>query len=100
IACSASLYIACLASLYKEANRPEPYHQQGTRNYWMKRICLILLFCATAFGESNYEKGRLISITDVSKVTQTVSYYGGTPSAYRVKEFRYRLSVQVGDTVY
>jgi hypothetical protein len=78
-----------------------PNHTTNTeRNHWMKRICLILLFCATAFGESNYEKGRLISITDVSKVTQTVSYYGGTPSAYRVKEFRYRLSVQVGDTVY
>jgi tetratricopeptide (TPR) repeat protein len=66
----------------------------------MKRICLILLFCTTAFGESNYEKGRLISITDVSQVTQTVAYYGGAPSAYRVKEFRYRLSVQVGDTIY
>ncbi len=66
----------------------------------MKCISLILLFCATAFGESNYEKGRLISITDVSQVTQTVSYYGGTPSAYTVKQFRYRLSVQVGDMVY
>jgi tetratricopeptide (TPR) repeat protein len=62
----------------------------------MKRICFILLFCATAFGESNYEKGRLISITDVSTVTQTVAYR----SAYIVKEFRYRLCVQVGDTVY
>ena len=66
----------------------------------MKRICLILLFCATAFGESNYEKGRLISITDISTVTQTVSYYGKTPSAYSVKHFQYRLSVQVADTVY
>lgn len=66
----------------------------------MKRICLILLFCATAFGESNYEKGRLISITDVSTETRTVSYYGGAPSAYSIKDLRYRLIVQVADTVY
>jgi tetratricopeptide (TPR) repeat protein len=66
----------------------------------MKRICLILLFCATAFGESNYEKARLISITDVSTETRTVSYYGGIPSAYSVKQLRYRLIVQVADTVY
>jgi len=66
----------------------------------MKRICLILLFCTTVFGESTYEKGRLISITDVSKVTQTVSYHGKAPSAYRTKQTRYRFVIQSADTVY
>jgi tetratricopeptide (TPR) repeat protein len=66
----------------------------------MKRICFILLFCATAFGESNYEKGRLISITDVSTATQTFICCGPGTTAYTVKQLRYRLSVQVADTVY
>jgi tetratricopeptide (TPR) repeat protein len=77
---------------------PIPLTRNG--NYPMKRICLILLFCATAFGESNYEKGRLISITDVSTVTQTVMCCGPGSSAYRTKQTRYRFVIQSADTVY
>ena len=70
----------------------------------MKRICLLLLLCISTFGASTYEKGKLISLDDASIERPIVSVTGS--GAYTnsrtttVRELRYRMNIQVADTVY
>ena len=69
----------------------------------MRRIGLLaLLLCASAFADSDsdYQKARLISITDATRFTQGTACAAGYCHFFPVKLVGVNFNVQMGDVIY
>jgi tetratricopeptide (TPR) repeat protein len=60
----------------------------------------VLLLCTYAFADSNYQKARLISITDATKVVQGAAYAAGTYMYFPITMVGINFNVQIGDVIY
>jgi Tfp pilus assembly protein PilF len=67
----------------------------------MRRLGLLaLLLCASAFADSDYQKARLISITDASRVMRATACTIYACSNFPVTLVGINFNVQMGDVIY
>jgi tetratricopeptide (TPR) repeat protein len=71
------------------------------RIFAMRHLAVaVLLLCTSAFADSNYQKARLISITDATKVVQGATYAAGTYMYFPITLVGINFNVQIGDVIY